>query len=246
MVPTYRSEVDVPALAEYQQLLPGYNVVGIDCDNPGENIIASLGAIHCITHTIGVADPLWIVHQPIDEANAGSTVIVDAMIKHISGVSQAKVFWREEGASAFNETEMSPSNSDNWTANLNIPSNPVNIEYYIWAKAVSGKELTRPIVAPQGFWTIEVETLSADEWASNHISGGYPNPTTGKITFDMNAIQSPITVSIHNVLGQQLYKTNVENGDGKITLDLNPSWQGTLLVTFEGAFGKIHKKVIKL
>ncbi|HBC05557.1 MAG TPA: hypothetical protein DC015_15510, partial [Aequorivita sp.] len=68
-----------------------YNVVGIDVDNPGENLINSLGAIHCITHTIGVADPLWIVHQPVDEANAGSTITIEAMIKHMSGVAQAKV-----------------------------------------------------------------------------------------------------------------------------------------------------------
>src|SRR5690606_17603494 len=47
MVPIYRPEVDAPALAKYQEMLPGYNVVGIDVDNPGENLINSLGAIHC-------------------------------------------------------------------------------------------------------------------------------------------------------------------------------------------------------
>ena len=71
MVPTYRPEVDTPALAQWQEMLPGYNIVGIDVDNPGENLIASLGAIHCITHTIGVDEPLWIVHQPLAEANTG-------------------------------------------------------------------------------------------------------------------------------------------------------------------------------
>lgn len=246
LVPTYRPEVDAPALAKYQELLPGYNVVGIDVDNPGENLINLLGAIHCVTHTIGVADPLWIVHQPIDEANAGSTVTVEAMIKHISGVAQAKVFWREEGATTYNEVEMAPSNGDNWAADVTIPSSPVNIEYYIWARAISGKELNRPIVAPDGYWTIQVENLSADEWAQNHISAAYPNPTTGQVSFNMNAIQGPVKVEIHNLLGQKLYEANIENGDGKITLDLNQNWKGTLLVTFEGDFGKIHKKVIKL
>ncbi len=246
MVPTYRPSVDAPALAQYQEMLPGYNVVGIDVDNPGENLINSLGAIHCITHTIGVAEPLWIVHQPIDEANAGSTVTIEAIIKHISGVAQAKVFWREEGATTYNEIEMAPSNGDNWAVDFTIPNSPVNIEYYIWARAISGKELNRPIVAPEGYWTIQVETLSIDEWAQNHISAAYPNPTTGKVSFNMNAIQGPVKVEIHNLLGQKLYEANVENGNGKIALDLNQNWQGTLLVTFEGDFGKIHKKVIKL
>ena len=246
MVPTYRPEVDAPALAQYQEMLPGYNVVGIDVDNPGENLINSLGAIHCITHTIGVADPLWIVHQPVDEANAGSTITIEAMIKHMSGVAQAKVFWREEGSNTYNETEMAPSNGDNWAVDFTIPNSPVNIEYYIWARAISGKELNRPIVAPEGYWTIQVETLSAEEWAQNHISAAYPNPATGKVSFYMNAIQGSVNVKIHNLLGQKLYETNIDNGNGKITLNLNQNWQGTLLVTFEGDFGKIHKKVIKL
>ena len=246
LVPTYRASVDAPALAKYQEMLPGYNVVGIDVDNPGENLINLLGAIHCITHTIGVAEPLWIVHQPIDEANAGSTVTIEAMIKHISGVAQAKVFWREEGATTYNEIEMAPSNGDNWAVDFTIPNSSVNIEYYIWARAISGKELNRPIVAPEGYWTIQVETLSAEEWAQNHISAAYPNPTTGKVSFNMNAIQGPVNVKIHNLLGQKLYEAKIENGNGKITLDLNQNWQGTLLVTFEGDFGKIHKKVIKL
>ncbi|PHR11506.1 MAG: hypothetical protein COA40_11195 [Aequorivita sp.] len=227
-------------------MLPGYNVVGIDVDNPGENLINSLGAIHCITHTIGVAEPLWIVHQPIDEANAGSTVTIDAFIKHISFVEEAKVFWREEGATTYNEIDMAPSNSDYWTADLTIPNAPVNIEYYIWAKAFSGKELNRPIVAPAGYWTIQVEQLSADEWAQNHISAAYPNPTTGNVSFNMEALRGPVTVKIHNLMGQILYEAKVENGNGKITLNLNQNWQGTLMVTFEGDFGKIHKKVIKL
>ncbi len=246
LVPTYRASVDAPALAKYQEMLPGYNVVGIDVDEPDENLIISKGAIHCITHTIGVADPLWIVHQPIDEANAGSTVTIEAMIKHNSGVAQAKVFWREEGATTYNEIEMAPSNGDNWAVDFTIPNSSVNIEYYIWARAISGKELNRPIVAPEGYWTIQVETLSAEEWAQNHISAAYPNPTTEKVSFNMNAIQGPVNVKIHNLLGQKLYEAKIENGNGKITLDLNQNWQGTLLVTFEGDFGKIHKKVIKL
>ncbi|MGB0949560.1 MAG: agmatine deiminase family protein, partial [Marinirhabdus sp.] len=78
LVPTYRPEVDAPALAQWEEMLPGYTIVGIDVDNPGENLISLVGAIHCITHTIGVADPLWIVHQKVKQAKAGSTVPVGA------------------------------------------------------------------------------------------------------------------------------------------------------------------------
>src|SRR5690606_15841377 len=171
---------------------------------------------------------------------------IEAMIKHISGVAQAKVYWREEGASTYNQLDMSPSNGDNWRADLTIPSSAVNIEYYIWARAISGKELTRPFVAPDGYWTIQVENLSVDQWAQNHISSAYPNPTKGKVSFNLKSIPGPIIIEIHDLLGRKLYETIENEGNGIITLDLRPNWYGTLLVSFQGEFGKIYKKVIKL
>lgn len=246
LVPIYRPEVDAAALELYQELLPGYNVVGIDVDNSGENLISQLGALHCITHTIGVAEPLWIVHQPIDEANAGATVAINAMIKHVSGIATAKVFWREVGSPNFNETAMALVTDDNWTANLSIPTSGNSIEYYIWAQANSGKTLARPIVAPQGFWTIAVETLSISSWATHHISGPYPNPTAGKVNFNMTNMGGNMTLSITNILGQTLFEQKMENANGIITLDLQTEWNGTLFISFEGDFGKVTRKVIKI
>jgi len=244
IIPTYRPEVDTPALAQWQEMMPGYNIVGIDVDNAGENLIALFGAIHCITHSIGVDEPLWIVHQPVDEANQNTTVTIDVMAKHISGVNNVKVMWRVEGTNPFNETPMTFVSDDNWTASLNVTTN--NIEYYILAEANSGKTLARPIVAPEGYWTINVGTLSVTDWAATHISAPYPNPTTGDVSFNLDNIQGPIHISIHNLLGQQLFETNIETGNGVINLDLNAHWKGTLFVTFEGDFGKVNKKIIKL
>jgi hypothetical protein len=62
----------------------------------------------------------------------------------------------------------------------------------------------------------------------------------------MNAIQGTVKVEIHNLLGQKLYETKVKNGNGKISLDLNPEWKGALVVTFEGEFGKVFRKILKL
>jgi hypothetical protein len=184
------------------------------------------------------------VHQPIDEANTNTTVTVDALIKHISDISSAKVFWREEGSSTFNETSMTLASADNWTADLNIGT--VNVEYYIWAESNSGKSLTRPIVAPDGYWTIDVELLSIAEWAQNHISAPYPNPARDRVKFNLESISGSISISIRNLLGQKLFETDIEDGNGIIELDLNENWNGTLFVTFEGSFGVITKKIIKL
>lgn len=245
LVPTYRPEVDDPALAQWEELLPGYNIVGIDVDNPGENLISLFGAIHCITHTIGVDEPLWIVHQPIAEANSNTTVTLDAMIKHISGVADATVYWREAGATDYASLAMNDQGDNQWTVDLQIPSGDIDIEYYIEATANSGKTLARPLVAPEGYWTIAVGVLSTDDWANSNISGAYPNPTTGVVNFAMNQIQGPVQVRVYNMLGQELMNREIQQADGILSLDLRPDWSGTLLVVFEGEFGAVRKRLIK-
>ena len=246
LVPTYRPEVDQPALAYLEELLPGYNIVGIDVDNPGENIISLLGAIHCITHTIGVENPLWIVHNPIEEAELGSTVEINAMIKHNSGISAADLFWREVGDTDYAEVPMTAAGDDNWTTSLTLPNEDIDIEYYIHAEANSGKTINRPIVAPEGYWTIDMSTLSSEEWAANNISSAYPNPATDEVNFNLNAIEGPVELSVYTILGQKLFSKTITNANGVINLKLNPSWKGTLFVTFTGQFGQVNKKVLKL
>lgn len=247
IVPTYRPEVDEPSLDYLRELLPGYNVVGIDVDNSNEPLIASLGAIHCITHTIGVDEPLWIVHQPINEVPTSNTnVSITAMIKHISGINNATVYWREAGESEFNQLSMTTIGDDNWSVDLLIPSGSESIEYYIEAEANSGKSLTRPLVAPEGFWTFPVSNLSNEEWADNNISAPYPNPTSEGVIFQLNQIEGAVEVSIYNILGQKLNTMTITDANGILTLALNKEWKGTLLVTFEGDFGRVTKKVIKL
>ncbi len=247
IVPTYRPEVDEPALDYLRELLPGYNVVGIDVDNSNEPLIASLGAIHCITHTIGVDEPLWIVHQPINEVPTSNTnVSITAMIKHVSGINNATIYWREAGESEFNQLFMTTIGNDNWSVDLLIPSGSESIEYYIEAEANSGKSLARPLVAPEGFWTFTVANLSNEEWADNNISAPYPNPASEDVSFQLNQIEGAVKVSIYNILGQKLNSTTIVEANGTLTLGLNKEWRGTLLVTFEGDFGKVTKKIIKL
>ena len=246
LIPTYRPEVDGPALAQWEEMMPGYNIVGIDVDNQGENLISQVGAIHCITHTIGVADPLLIVHQPVAEAGAGSNVSIAALIKHETDISEASVFWRQEGDTNFSEVAMSFVSEDNWTVDLSIPSEAIDIEYYITAESNSGKTMSRPMVAPEGFWTMNVANLGVNDLAAQSISAPYPNPTTGEVRFDLDQIDGPVLVTVHNLLGQKLDEITIDSGRGTMKLQLNRTWQGTLFITFEGDFGRVTKKVIKI
>ena len=102
------------------------------------------------------------------------------------------------------------------------------------------------MVAPEGFWTFTVANLSNEEWADNNISAPYPNPTSKEVSFQLNQIEGAVKVSIYNILGQKLNTTTIVEANGILTLGLNKEWKGTLLVTFEGDFGKVTKKIIKL
>lgn len=246
IVPTYRPEVDEPALARWQELLPGYNIVGIDVDNSGENLISLLGAIHCITHTIGVDEPLWIVHQPVYEAAQAATVTIDARIEHSSGIQEAIVYSREASGD-FVATPMTFIGNEAWSADLTMPNMAGQVDYYIQATANSGKTLARPLVAPDGYWTINVGNLSVEDLASMHfISAAVPNPTTGSVEFRLNQIHESVKVSIYNVLGQELYRGMIPQGHGNYRLELNSTWQGVLWVQFEGSFGRVQRQILKL
>lgn len=244
LIPTYRPEVDVEALQIWEEVMRGYRIVGIDVDNSNEPLINSSGAIHCITHTVGVADPLWIVHEKIRETATNSNIPVEAQIKHISGVAQAKVFWRESGETTFQEVSMTHTSDDIWLTELTVPFDSEEIDYYIWAEANSGKSISRPMPAPEGFWTFNVLQMSTEEWAANSIKGPYPNPAKDKVHFDLKDIPGKVNISIYNLAGQKIYQNSLENADGKITLNLNPSWNGVYIVNFEGEFGKVTRKLI--
>lgn len=245
IVPTYRPEVDEPALALYQELMPGYNIVGIDVDNQGANLIAASGAIHCITHSIGVNNPLQIVHQPIKTVNTVINIPVIASIKHRSGIQQAKVFWRIEGSSTYNEVNMTSGTDNQWTAYINIPLSAQKIQYYIWAEAISGKTQVRPIVAPEGYWTFEVSTLSNEDYMKNQIIGPYPNPANDLVNFQFPLMEDRIKITINDILGRELYNQVFYVNDSQLQLKLNDSWSGVMYINIEGIFGKITKKIIK-
>jgi agmatine deiminase len=244
LVPTYRPNVDNSALAQWRDLMPGYNVVGIDVDNSGENLIASLGAIHCITHSIGVADPLWIVHQAIPSAQENTSLTIEASIKHNSGIANASVFYRDLGTSTYQEVPMSLTSNDIWSSDITVQT--TNIEYYIWAQAISGKTLTRPIVAPEGYWTIQVGELGATGFDLQTITGPFPNPASKSVSFKFKDVEGTLKVTITNILGQELYNKQVTQPNGTLTLQLQDSWRGALFATFTGQFGSTTKKIIKL
>jgi len=178
LVPFYREEYDTIAQRIYEEALPGYNIVGIDCDNAGNNIISLSGAIHCITHSVGVNDPLLISYKQIENIcvdEEGPYVYFESIVKHRSGISEVLFNYRYEGESVFSSVNMQDSGEGNWNVVMTF-DNTSNIEYYISATANSGKQQVRPITAPEGFYTFNYEYCESVEVLDCNLSNGQVVP----------------------------------------------------------------------
>jgi len=154
LVPFYREEYDTIAQRIYEEALPGYNIVGIDCDDSGNNIISLSGAIHCITHSVGVNDPLLISYMKItDNCPAEPYIPISSFVKHKSGINNVFFKYRYAGDTEFNSMEMQEQADDIWSLIMTFDE-LTEIEYYIHAIANNGKEQYRPITALEGGYNI--------------------------------------------------------------------------------------------
>jgi len=189
LVPTYEEKYDTTALRIYRENLPGYNVVGINCNS----IIPSLGALHCITKLVGTSDPLMIAHARLRDDSANVDFPVEAIIKHRSGIESAHLHYRLKGDSLYQNISMHLTDTleNLWTSMIPSQLAGSEIQYYIKAKAFSGKEQVRPIVAPQGYFKFKILGEPANQPPVVRIAyppdGSVFNIDAGKLDIEINA-----------------------------------------------------------
>ena len=208
LVPIYLTDTDSLALARWQELMPGYKIRGIDC----RQIINSGGAIHCVTKEVGVNDPLWIAHRGLDDVEAeenNSDYMVEAKIKHRSGIASAQVFWTIDTTGGYQSVDMNLENADEdtWAAAIPLQGDGLEIFYYIQATANSGKSIMRPIPAPAGYFSFEtgelasnVEDISLEGISINKL---YPNPASASTQLDIKCDEvETIEIILTDVFGK--------------------------------------------
>lgn len=249
LVPLYEEQYDSTALRILQEYLPGYRIVGIDCND----IIQSLGAIHCITKEIGTQDPLIITHQPLpDTENTISDYVVNSWILHNDGIAQAQIEYSTDGIN-WMESEMilTDPDSDLWTGYIPAQSSGTTVYYYIHAIAVNGKQQSRPITSPEGFWKFNVgDVVSAisDNAFLNSSIAIYPNPVADNLY-----VQIPVDanrdfgVCIRNISGQIVYTYQSTSGQKTmLSIPVNTLPSGNYILQFYSGDTMSTAKVVKL
>ncbi len=206
LVPTYRTEYDTIGIRILNEVMPGYEVIGIDCDNSPENIISLGGAIHCITKEIGVSDPLLISHQQLEDTyDISNDYIVEALIMHRSGIENANLHYKTYVGSDFITIPMTNISQDNWSAQIPAQNMGSEISYYISATSNSGKNQVRPITAPNGYFQFKI--ANAVDVNENDISFGkvFPNPSKGLTCIEVkNNINFYGELGIFDLMGKKV------------------------------------------
>lgn len=171
LVPIYEEQYDTVGLRIYRENLPGYKVVGIDCNE----MINSLGALHCITKTVGVDDPLWIAHPRIrDVYDETHSPEVRALAKHKNGIQELELYYKTASDADYQVLVMDQDPEEPHWYSAQIPSMEfgTEIQYYISAMSNSGKSQSRPLVAPEGYFSyrvIEPDLAPESAFSSNLI-----------------------------------------------------------------------------
>jgi len=244
IVPTYEERYDTTALRIYRDAMPGYTIVGINCNQ----IIPQSGAIHCITKEIASDEPVLIAHKRLLDSPDTTAREVVAKITSRSGIARAELFWTTDTSLGFQSVPMEAFAIDSFRAVISPPTvrnTSQTIFYYIAATTYSNKRITKPLTAEQGgAWkfTIQPSLNLAPSPAKPQrfeLSQNYPNPfnPTTTITYTLPTV-SNVRLELFDVLGRKVATlVNTKQLAGTHTYRLNAS---TLSLSSGVYFYRMH------
>jgi agmatine deiminase len=252
--PTYYAQYDTTAIRILKKQLPGYKIVGIDCDNGSNPIIASSGAIHCITHSVGMKEPLLISHQKLNNKCDTGNYKISAKLLHKSGIANATVFWTTDTLLGFNQTAMSLANAATADYSVALPPQTAGktVYYYISGTSNNGKTINRPITAPLGRFTFDIQSCSVITKVSGQqknveLKNIYPNPANAIACIPLYSETSQkVIVNLRNSLGQlieEIYNGEI-SGEKNVFLFADKYAKGVYFVEVNNGVNSSVKKLL--
>ncbi|HRI58081.1 MAG TPA: agmatine deiminase family protein [Saprospiraceae bacterium] len=253
ILPFYEQKFDTTAQRIWKEALPGYKIVGVDCNK----IIPSLGAIHCITKEIGVADPLLIVHQELPSCMENTEwpngYPVWANLSHRSGIEAAKIYYATNPAGPWQSVDLPfyPLDDTTWSYKGYIPLQPdgSTVYYYIEGTSNSGKTLTRPLPAPEAWWSFcTKETTGTNEVPVARLLDIYPNPASAITVIPVSTTAKTVgNIRIFNTLGQYVetvFSGEFPSGPSNYFIDAGRFVSGTYFVELQTGGQTVLKKLV--
>ena len=250
IVPSYYTQYDTTALRIWQESMPGYHVHMIDCNN----IIGYSGALHCITHEIGVADPIFISHAHLlNTTDTQNPYEVKAYIKTSSGVNTAKVFWSIDTTLGYNMLSMSLAMNDTFVASIPAQVAGTKVWYYIQAESNSGRTVSKPLVAPGGVYEFLVIGGSGIADVKNNVPKffePYPNPANESVMLGyFIPVNEMVEIKLFDINGKELFsldEPNTSAGTHSLELSVSSLSSGVYTLRFQSGNSSIIRRLVKM
>nr|MDA3814656.1 agmatine deiminase family protein [Candidatus Cloacimonadota bacterium] len=223
-VPQTGSQWDDEALATYEDVMPGYEIIGIYSSG-----WIDTDALHCRTRGIADRNMLYIQHDPIlQEVPAGEDIDITAQIVPYSGeplYTDSLIVKYKINSGDFNSLVMQSTGNDNYVASIPTLDPGSEIFYYIHAVDESGNSSNHPIIGEfdPHIFTVEGNPLPAElvvdpvsftlEMSSNEISVELMEMSNiGGTSMDYDITESADWLSLDPISGTLLAGTfiNIE------------------------------------
>ena len=251
LVPVYGTPLDEEALAIWQQHMPGYQIIGINCSS----IINAGGAIHCITKEVGVAEPLRIATSRIDTSCAGEVVPVQAIIQHKSGITEATLSYSTDpSGGSYTTIPLTQLQDSLYTAELPAFAAGQSVSYFLSATASSGKTINRPLMAPEGAWTWQVGGCSVTSTTSLMAPPAitfhdiYPNPARAITAIPVSTDRTiDIRLEINDLTGahvQSIYRGPLPAGKKHFFVNASTIPAGLYAAVLHTPYGTFTQKMV--
>ena len=250
LVPIYQEIYDVEALEIWKETMPGYNIVGIDCNET----IGAFGAVHCITKEIGSRDPLRIVFQKLKDQDAPQSegYTLQAKVQHRSGVSNATLFYRLKGEQIYQRVQMDLVNPKDDIYEATIPNflDKGAVEYYVQAVAINGKIMNRPQPAPEAYYSFEInnQITSTTDLQDVFPNAAFPNPSAGLVCIPIQVSESMngelSLLDIHGKLVRTIFAGRLEQGSTKHFVDVSQLPAGLYTLRMTNHVGVYTQKIV--
>ena len=252
LLPVYEGPFDTTAVRIYQENLPGYRIVPIDC----RDIIFASGAIHCITHSVGVNDPLLISHQGLaDTYDTQNPYSVQALMQHRSGISAAQLYYTTDTLAGFTVIDLQAGFvNDTYLGAIPAQAAGTTVYYYLRGISESGKIQVRPITAPEGWFsfrvidTANVTQVHFQEMLDIFSVKAFPNPASGMVCIPvtMEAGQNILLelLDLNGRLVQTIHSGSVYAGENRFYVDASALASGAYIIKANTRFGTTNQKLM--
>lgn len=204
-MPVWNTGNDTPAIASFQQAIPGYTVKTVYYSG-----FLNTDALHCRTRNVMDRYALWIDHTPVNPQQGTGAVTIQAFIKtHPDNtLTSHNLHYRTGGSGSFTTTAMTAMGGNYYSAQIPGFASGTQVQYYVSASDNSGRTAAHPQFAPSTWFNTYTTGGTGIANLSSPVTGVSmlsPNPFTSAMVFSTGG--TPGTMRVFDASGRLVHQT---------------------------------------